>query len=192
MPKLCAASKVRRTASAPARWPARRGSPRAVAQRPFPSMMMPTWSPDLWLRKELCIVKFGLKKILCACLLALPHGADECFHIVQVALQRLPPLPCEPVFGARHAAIKVLGTGDVACLFQLARVDAQIAVGCLEQLFQIVKCERLINRQCAQNAEPHPFMDQAIEFADGGSLRLSTSASATACLRAQVAPPLRL
>src|SRR5579859_5374583 len=35
---------MRRTFSVPAWWPARRGSPRRFAQRPFPSMMMPTWA----------------------------------------------------------------------------------------------------------------------------------------------------
>src|SRR6266542_3075970 len=33
---------MRRTFSVPAWWPARRGSPRRFAQRPLPSMMMPT------------------------------------------------------------------------------------------------------------------------------------------------------
>src|SRR5271157_5387437 len=33
---------ARRTASTPRRWPSNRGSPRACAQRPLPSMMMPT------------------------------------------------------------------------------------------------------------------------------------------------------
>ncbi len=32
-----------RTASTPLRWPSARGSPRRVAQRPLPSMMMATW-----------------------------------------------------------------------------------------------------------------------------------------------------
>src|SRR5688572_33018329 len=34
---------MRRSASAPSRWPAARGRPRALAQRPLPSMMMATW-----------------------------------------------------------------------------------------------------------------------------------------------------
>jgi hypothetical protein len=42
-----AASTVRRKAAAPARCPARRGNPRARAQRPLPSMMMAACSrPD--------------------------------------------------------------------------------------------------------------------------------------------------
>src|SRR5882762_10166323 len=35
---------MRRTFSVPAWWPARRGMPRRLAQRPLPSMMMPTWA----------------------------------------------------------------------------------------------------------------------------------------------------
>src|SRR6266853_5618940 len=34
---------IGRTFSVPAWWPARRGMPRPFAQRPLPSMMMPTW-----------------------------------------------------------------------------------------------------------------------------------------------------
>src|SRR5258708_40234970 len=43
MPKSAAATIVRRTASAPLRCPATRGRPRALAQRPLPSMMIATW-----------------------------------------------------------------------------------------------------------------------------------------------------
>ena len=42
-PISIAARTVRRTASTPMRCPAERGSPRACAQRPLPSMMMATW-----------------------------------------------------------------------------------------------------------------------------------------------------
>src|ERR1700676_5309953 len=45
MPRPGAASTTRRTALTPARWPAARGSPRRVAQRPLPSMMMATCQP---------------------------------------------------------------------------------------------------------------------------------------------------
>src|SRR5271165_6280552 len=42
MPRSPAARTVRRSASTPRRCPSARGSPRAAAQRPFPSMMMAT------------------------------------------------------------------------------------------------------------------------------------------------------
>src|SRR5579863_8320845 len=44
MPNSAAAVTVRLTASAPRRWPAMRGSPRALAQRPLPSMITATWA----------------------------------------------------------------------------------------------------------------------------------------------------
>src|SRR5689334_22029725 len=44
MPSSAAPVTVRRTASAPRLWPAIRGSPRAFAQRPLPSMMIATWT----------------------------------------------------------------------------------------------------------------------------------------------------
>src|SRR5581483_6034218 len=43
MPNSTLAFKMRRMFSTPCRCPIRRGSPRACAQRPFPSMMMATW-----------------------------------------------------------------------------------------------------------------------------------------------------
>src|SRR5918912_1474418 len=43
-PASAQAMVMRRTFSVPAWWPARRGRPRRIAQRPLPSMMMPTWA----------------------------------------------------------------------------------------------------------------------------------------------------
>src|SRR5215471_7939907 len=45
IPRRGAASMTRRAVSAPARWPAERGSPRDVAQRPLPSEIMATCKP---------------------------------------------------------------------------------------------------------------------------------------------------
>src|ERR1700676_118850 len=39
---------ISRAVSAPARWPADRGSPLAIAHRPLPSEMMATWMPPLF------------------------------------------------------------------------------------------------------------------------------------------------
>src|SRR5262249_2818741 len=58
-PCFGAASTTRRTASTPASCPRRRGSRRRVAQRPLPSMMMPTWSLE---ERLLCITKFPCQK----------------------------------------------------------------------------------------------------------------------------------
>src|SRR5512147_3008852 len=44
MPSSSAARTMRFATSRPSRWPAVRGKPRAAAQRPFPSMMIPTWA----------------------------------------------------------------------------------------------------------------------------------------------------
>ncbi len=56
MPHPGAIRTTRRTASAPARCPAARGSPRRVAQRPLPSMTMATW------KEVLCFIKLSRKK----------------------------------------------------------------------------------------------------------------------------------
>jgi hypothetical protein len=82
-----AASTTRRTAAAPSRWPAARGNPRAVAQRPLPSMMIPTCRPAmLCRRKVLCTIKSGSKKKRRRS--AIPGCADDRFHVVQVAAER--------------------------------------------------------------------------------------------------------
>src|SRR5262245_34748103 len=60
MPRVGAASAIRRTVSTPARWPAMRGRPRRVAQRPLPSMIMATCKSrfgSAFQERELCIVK---------------------------------------------------------------------------------------------------------------------------------------
>src|SRR5262245_11398928 len=43
MPVRAAKRVIRRSASAPSRWPRRRRSPRLLAQRPLPSMMKAIW-----------------------------------------------------------------------------------------------------------------------------------------------------
>src|SRR6202051_4103406 len=59
MPCFGAASTTRRTALTPASCPRRRDKRRPVAQRPLPSMMMPTCSLE---KRLLCITKFPCKK----------------------------------------------------------------------------------------------------------------------------------
>src|ERR1700682_3375831 len=60
---LGAASIISRAVSAPARWPADRGSPLAVAHRPLPSEMMATWMAPLFgrvLERDSIEVKEGI------------------------------------------------------------------------------------------------------------------------------------
>src|SRR6266581_1419401 len=115
-PSSGAASTVRRTASAPARWPATRGRPRRVAQRPLPSITIATC------REELCGIKCILKKNASP----LTGGVNQRFHVVQVALQRAPPGSGEPILGLRNPPLERLRASDVLRLLEPARVHAQL------------------------------------------------------------------
>src|SRR6267142_3402634 len=99
-----AASTAMRTAFAPSTCPAVRGSPRWTAQRPFPSMMIAT-----------CIG-------LCA-----PRRLDDRLDVLQIAQQGLLPDRRDAVFRLRSAGLEGLRAYDIARLFELARMGAQIA-----------------------------------------------------------------
>src|ERR1700681_2908416 len=104
MPRSGAASTVRRNASAPERCPATRGSPRAAAQRPLPSMMIAACRQS----EVLCDIKNDSKKRG----LPFPDGLDQRFHVIQIFFQRPPPGVGQTILRLGHAAFKRLGTDD--------------------------------------------------------------------------------
>ena len=73
MPSSPAARTVRRKASTPRRWPSTRGSPRAAAQRPLPSMMMATWRGGS--KRAPC----GIRCRVCSCDLAARSNRHDLF-----------------------------------------------------------------------------------------------------------------
>src|ERR1035441_1193369 len=160
MPAAGAASTARRAASTPARCPMMRGSPRPAAQRPLPSMMIPTC-------RVLCISKLiGIKKDS----LLFARGLDERLHVVQVTLQGPPPGGGQPVIGARHAAHEALGAFHVTGFLQLARMNTEVPVGRIQQFLEFAEGQRLVHGERAENAQAEAFVDQAIELggiADG-------------------------
>src|ERR1035441_8609349 len=152
-PASGAASTARRAASTPARCPMMRGSPRAAAHRPLPSMMIPTC-------RVLCITKLiGIKKLL-----LFPRGLDECFHVVQVALQRTPPGGRQPIIGARHAAGEALGAVHVPGLFQLPCMNTEVTVGSIQQFLEFAEGQRRVHSERAENAQAEAFVNQAVEL----------------------------
>src|SRR5438445_120295 len=179
---------TRRAVSAPARWPAKRGKPREVAHRPLPSEMMATWNCGAWARtsraplgsrtvisfiyifllqrkkttrKLVCNTKCQYKKISRS---PLPRRPNKCFHMIQIALQCLPPCRRQTVFRFRKAPVEGFRAHDVISLFQLARVHAQVAVGCFQQCLQFIERERAVDRQRADNTQADALMNQAIEI----------------------------
>src|ERR1035441_3343742 len=160
IPASGAASTMRLTVSTPARWPASRGKPRPKAHRPLPSMMIPE-----------CRVLFDIKLVgIKKDRSAIAHGLDEGFHVVQVALQRLPPGRGEAIFGSGHPALEGFGAGYVGGFLQLARVHAEVAVGGIEQFLELVKGERLVDGERAEDPQAQPLVNQPVEpgTADGG------------------------
>src|SRR5881394_49637 len=158
-PRSGLASTTRRTASMPARWPAPRARPRRVAQRPLPSMMIATC------REVLCFIKLNLKKKSVS---PRAGGADQRFHVVEIALQRAPAMRGEAILGLGHAPGERLHAGHVLRFLELARVHAQVAVGRVEQAFELVERETLIHGERADDREAHALVDQPIELAPGG------------------------
>src|SRR2546422_3072239 len=94
---------------------------------------------------------------------ALAHGADERFHVVQIALQRAAAGVGQAVLGARHAPVERLEALDVVSVLEPARVDAQVAVGGLHQTLELIEAEPVIDRQRADDAEAHALVDHAVE-----------------------------
>src|SRR6266550_2609331 len=156
MPQPGAISTTRRTAAAPARWPAARGRPRRVAQRPLPSMTMATW------KEVLCFIKSPAKKKMTPS--ACARRANQRFHVIEIALERPPSEGGESVLRLGDAARERLVAGDVARVLQLARVDAEIAVGRLEQRLQLVEREAVAYRERAHDREPDALVNQPIEI----------------------------
>src|SRR3569833_89364 len=145
-----AVSTMRRSASAPARWPSKRGSPRAKAQRTLPSMIIATC-------RELCFIKYMGKFFL-----SVSRSANQRFHVCEIAFERGAATRGEPVFRAGHAAFEVLFDGDVAGVFQLAGVDAEIAVGGFEQLLEFGEGQNVVDRERAHDGEAQALMDDAV------------------------------
>jgi len=63
----------------------------------------------------------------------------------------------------RSAGLEGLRAYDVARLFELARMSAQIAVAHVEQGLEFVEGEPLVHGQRAHDAEAYAFVNQAIE-----------------------------
>src|SRR5688500_4689923 len=174
MPTRGAVSTTRRTASAPARCPALRGSPRAVAQRPLPSMMMATWG---WADRDelLCVIKsVGKKKSAIA---RLARRADERLHVREILLEHAAAGGGETKIGVWNAPFERLRARDVPCVFELARVHAEIAVSRPQQLLQVVERQRLVHCQRAHDPEPDPLVNEPIEREGVGVQRLTAHAA---------------
>src|SRR4051812_5357277 len=96
-------------------------------------------------------------------------GLDEGFHVREIAFQSGPSMRTQAVFGAGEPSMELLFADNVAGVFQLAGVDAEIAVGGGESLFQVVECHALVDSKGANDAEPEPLMNDTVERACGAA-----------------------
>src|ERR1700732_977097 len=99
-----AASTMLRSVSAPARWPSMRSLPRCAAQRPLPSIMIAVCN-------ELCVIKLIGKFFLC--FFIRPAGANQSFHVGQIAFERGASGGGQAVLGARDTAFELFLHRDV-------------------------------------------------------------------------------
>src|SRR5580658_374149 len=162
IPRPGAARTTRRTDSTPARCPSERARPREEAQRPFPSSRMATWSWDCGTSfKVLLFIEYP-GKIFCG--LTFARDANQRFHVVQIFFQRAASGGRQAIFRFRHAPVEGFGTAQVACVFQLAGVDAQVAVRGAQQFLQFIKGERFVDGQRADDREARALVDQAVQI----------------------------
>src|SRR5512143_2570896 len=162
MPRARAAETRRRMASTPAAWPALRGRPRDSAQRPLPSMMMATWSPE---GAGVGVVPGMAERLPDGGVMGstLARGPDDGLHVIEIALERAPARLGEAVLGARHAPGEGFLARDVAGVLQLARVHAQVAVRGLHEPLELDEAELVGDRERAHDAETDALVDEAVE-----------------------------
>ena len=105
-----------------------------------------------------------------------PGGLDDRVHVREVLVERTAAGGSEAIFGSRHAAVERLVAVDIAGLFELSRVDAEIAVRRAEQALQFVERELRVDSERAHDAESKTFVDQPIECERRSFLRCLRSA----------------
>ncbi len=62
------------------------------------------------------------------------HCFDQRFHVVEITHEGFAALGGYRIFGARHAAFEGFFLREVACIFEFAGVDADVAVRGREQI----------------------------------------------------------
>ena len=97
--------------------------------------------------------------------------------MIEILLQRAASRGGQRVLRPRHASRERLLAREVARFLELARVDADVAVGRLQDRFQLVERQRRIDGQRADDRQARLLVDDAVEV---GDLRLD-GAGARGC-----------
>ncbi len=72
----------------------------------------------------------------------------------------------QAVFGSGNASGERFFAGDVTCFFEFAGVDAEVAIGRLENAFEVVEGEGVIAGEGADDSKARALVDEAVEFRD--------------------------
>src|SRR5690606_40507389 len=97
---------------------------------------------------------------------------DDGFHMIEIAVERIAAALSHSVYGLRAAILERLRAREIARLFQLACVSAQVAVADVEQRLELAERELVAHRERAHDSEAHTFVYQPIEL---GIFRTSRS-----------------
>src|SRR5215207_9882648 len=95
--------------------------------------------------------------------LPLARRPNERFHVVEIPFQRATSAHRNAVFGLRNAALERFRALYVIRFLELPSMDAQVPVGCLHELLQIVEAHRFVHGERAENAEAQSLVNEAIE-----------------------------
>lgn len=86
----------------------------------------------------------------------------------QVPLQRPATAVGEAVLGTRYTSDERLPANQVAPVFQLAGVGAEVAVRSLQQILQFLEGETFRHREGAHDPQSDPTVDQLIQLRGAG------------------------
>src|SRR5262245_34889061 len=89
---------------------------------------------------------------------------NQAFHVAQIIFERAAAGRAQFVFGFRNTALKKLCTNNVSRILELARMDAQIAIGGTHQSFEIIKCKAVVSGESADDTESQSFVNQPIKL----------------------------
>src|SRR6188474_2493660 len=110
----------------------------------------------------LCIIKsIGKKRERCS---AFPIHANDRLHVIEVTLERAAPGRREAEFRPRRAPFESLLADEVLGVLELSRVDAEVAVRCVEETLEIRERQEFVRRERADDAEAHAFMNELLQL----------------------------
>ena len=98
------------------------------------------------------------------------HLLDESFHVAQIVFECTASSGRQFVFSFRQPPFKIFRAGDVARLFEFARVNAEVTVSGIHQVLQIAERQRLVRGERADDSETQTLVDQTIEIWRGALL----------------------